>query len=123
MAFCIFPYNGLTFIIIMIRSVASIGSATKNTSASVLLIVNAIDDANISITGLLPNGLMPVETEFCILVTSLVRRVTNEDTRKWSILENEYDCSFSYSAFLMLAPSPVLQATGTLHFLFQAQAL
>ena len=63
-AFCIFAYNGLTFIIIMISKTASIGSATKNTRASVLLIVNAIDDANISITGLLPKGLIPVDTEF-----------------------------------------------------------
>ena len=88
------------------RSTASIGSATKNTNASVLLIVNATDDANISITGLLPNGLIPVDTEFCIFVTSLVRRVTSEETLKWSILANEYDCNFSYSACLILAPSP-----------------
>ena len=64
----------------MISKTASIGSATKNTRASVLLIVNAIDDANISITGLLPKGLIPVE--FWILVTSLVRRVTSDDTLK-----------------------------------------
>ena len=81
-AFYIFAYNGLTFIIIMISKTASIGSATKNTRASVLLIVNAIDDANISITGLLPKGLIPVDTEFWILVTSLVRRVTSDDTLK-----------------------------------------
>ena len=66
----------------MISKTASIGSATKNTRASVLLIVNAIDDANISITGLLPKGLIPVDTEFWILVTSLVRRVTSDDTLK-----------------------------------------
>ena len=56
---------------------------------NVLLIVNATDDANISITGLLPNGLIPVDTEFCIFVTSLVRRVTSEETLKWSIYANE----------------------------------
>ena len=66
----------------MISKTASIGSATKNTRASVLLIVNAIDYANIIITGLLQKGLIPVDTEFWILVTSLVRRVTSDDTLK-----------------------------------------
>ena len=93
-------------IIIAISIVARIGKATKNTRANVLLIENATDVANINITGLRPKGRIPVETAFCILVTSLVRRVTNEDTRKWSIFENEYDCNFSYSAFLKFAPSP-----------------
>ena len=50
---------------------------------------NATEVANISIIGLRPNGLMPVDTAFCILVTSLVRRVTSDDTLKWSMLENE----------------------------------
>ena len=53
------------------------------------LMEKATDVATISITGLLPNGLIPVDTEFCIFVTSLVSLVTSDDTLKWSILENE----------------------------------
>ena len=75
-------------IIIMSRT-ARIGNATRNTSASVELIWNARVVANISITGLRPNGRIPVDTAFWILVTSLVSRVTNDETLKWSILENE----------------------------------
>ena len=43
---------------------ASTGSATKNTSASVELMENATPVAKISMTGLLPNGRIPVETAF-----------------------------------------------------------
>ena len=75
--------------IIAISIAASIGSATRNTSARVELMEKATDVATISITGLLPNGLIPVDTEFCMFVTSLVSLVTSDDTLKWSILAKE----------------------------------
>lgn len=74
---------------IRIKSTANVGSATRKTSASVELIRNANDVAKISMTGLRPNGRIPVDTAFWMFVTSLVRRVTSDDTLKWSILENE----------------------------------
>ena len=75
--------------IIMMSRTARTGSATRKTSASVELIRNARVVANTSITGLRPNGRIPVDTAFWILVTSLVSLVTNDETLKWSILENE----------------------------------
>ena len=85
---------------------ASTGRATRNTTASSLLMEKATPVAATSITGPLQKGRMPVETVFWILVTSLVSLVTREDTRKWSMLEKEYFCSFSYSARRSSAPSP-----------------
>ena len=92
--------------IITIRRHASTGSATRNTNASLALIENTIDVAAISITGLLPKGLMPLDMAFCIFVISLVSLVTSDEVLKWSIFINEYDCNLLYWASLRLAPSP-----------------
>ena len=46
-------------------------------------------------TGERKAGRMPVATEFCMVVTSLVRRVTREELLKWSVLAKENCCSFA----------------------------
>ena len=57
-------------------------------------------------TGERKAGRMPVATEFCMVVTSLVRRVTREELLKWSVLAKENCCSFANSALRISAPSP-----------------
>ena len=60
-------------------------------------------------TGARKAGRMPVETEFCMVVTSLVSLVTNEEVLKWSVLAKEKLCSLRYSALRISAPSPCPQ--------------
>ena len=57
-------------------------------------------------TGERKAGRMPAATEFCMVVTSLVRRVTREELLKWSVLAKENCCSFANSALRISAPSP-----------------
>ena len=57
-------------------------------------------------TGERKAGRMPVATEFCMVVTSLVRRVTREELLKWSVLAKENCCSLANSALRISAPSP-----------------
>ena len=89
MAACIFVYMGRTWLIIRNRSTASTGRATRKIMARSPFRVKATPVAVKSITGPLQKGRSPVETEFWMLVTSLVSLVTREDTRKWSMLEKE----------------------------------
>ena len=58
------------------------GSATRKTRASLELMENATAVAATSMTGPLHAGRMPLEILFWILVTSLVIRVTREDSWK-----------------------------------------
>ena len=61
-------------------------------------------------------GRMPAATEFCMVVTSLVRRVTREELLKWSVLAKENCCSFANSALRISAPSAhALAAPGREH--------
>ena len=82
------------------------GTATRKTIASSALIEKDSTSAAIIITGALHAGRMPVDTEFWIVVTSLVSLVTSEDVLNLSVFANENSCSFWYSAFLSSAPRP-----------------
>ena len=64
------------------RQIASTGSATRNTSASSALMVNATAVAATSMTGPLHAGRIPPEILFWMFVTSLVIRVTSEEIWK-----------------------------------------
>ena len=65
-------------------------------------------------TGERKAGRMPVATEFCIVVTSLVRRVTREELLKWSVLAKENCCSFWKLRLADFGPQS-LAATGREH--------
>ena len=58
------------------------------------------------ITGERNAGRIPVDTEFWMVVTSLVSRVTREEVRNLSVLAKENCCSFWNSALRISAPSP-----------------
>ena len=49
---------------------------------------------------------MPLDTAFCTLATSLVMRVTSDETLNLSMLEKENDCNRAYSALRSSAPRP-----------------
>ena len=66
-----------------------IGAAIKKTMASWVLIKKEAPKAVSIMTGERKAGRMPVEMEFWMVVTSLVRRVTREDSLKWSVLAKE----------------------------------
>ena len=61
------------------RQIPSVGSATRNTTASLTLIEKATAVAATSMTGPLHAGRSPPEILFWILVTSLVILVTSEE--------------------------------------------
>jgi len=58
------------------------------------------------ITGERNPGRMPVEREFCMVVTSLVSLVTRDELLKWSVFAKENCCSFANSALRISAPTP-----------------
>ena len=58
------------------------------------------------ITGERNPGRMPVEREFCMVVTSLVSLVTGDELLKWSVFAKENCCSFANSALRISAPTP-----------------
>ena len=82
------------------------GAATRKTRARVGLIQKDATMAVSIITGERNPGRMPEEMEFWMVVTSLVSRVTREDSLKRSVLAKENSWSFANSAFRISAPSP-----------------
>ena len=87
-------------------STPSSGIATRNTSASFALIVKETIVAVSIIVGARNAGRIPFETEFWIVVTSLVRRVTSDGVLNRSMFPKEKPCIRRYSALRSSAPSP-----------------
>ena len=63
--------------------------ATRKTTDSSALIINAMNMALISVIGALVNIRIIIWNAICTFVTSVVRRVTRPAVEKWSILEKE----------------------------------
>ena len=62
--------------------------------------------AETSITGARTKRRMPIISVICILLTSLVKRVTKDAVENFSMLEKANSWMWSYSAVRRLAPKP-----------------
>ena len=59
-----------------------------------------------SITGARTSRRIPIISVICIILQSLVRRVTREAVENFSMLRKEYSCTWSYWAWRRFAPKP-----------------
>ena len=97
---------GLTWRMISAISTSSSGSATRNTRESFRLMETASTRALTSITGARTSRRIPIISVICIILQSLVRRVTREAVENFSMLRKENSWIWSYWARRRLAPKP-----------------
>ena len=86
---------------------ASAGTAQRNITESLEFILIAITSANMSIIGARQAERMNIMKAFCILVTSVVRRVVSEAVENLSTFANEKSCTLWKRSLLKFFAKPI----------------